>query len=156
MAGGYKKYCDKKWLYSRYCEKELSISEIAKECRVGFTTNSRWLARFEIRGIKPYNIDRKGPKAPYWRGGRYKDNASGYIWVYNPEHPSCTKKGYVLEHRLTTEKFIGRYLRGNEIIHHKNKIKSDNRIENLEIVVLGEPNCGEIICPFCDKKFKVG
>ena len=151
-----KKYQDKKWSLKKYRREKLSISEIAKECNVSFMTIARWLYRFKIRKIKSRGISRRGQKAGYWKGGRYKDNASGYVWVYNPNHPSCTKKGYVLEHRLTIEKFIGRYLRGNEIIHHKNKEKDDNRIENLEIIVLGEPNCGKVRCPFCNKKFKAG
>jgi len=151
-----KKYQDKNWLYEKYYKEELCVSEIAGKCGVGITTISRWAARFEIRKIRPYKGSRKGPQNPYWAGGRYKDHTSGYIWVYNPDHPSVTQKGYVLEHRLVVEKLIGRYLRTNEIIHHKNKIKDDNRIENLEIIVLGEPNCGEVKCPFCNKKFKVG
>ncbi|MBU4274401.1 HNH endonuclease [Patescibacteria group bacterium] len=151
-----KNYFNKEWLLMQYCEKHLSVSKIADECEVGFTTISRWLERFEIREKRPYNADRKGVKAPFWRGGRYKDNHSGYVWVYNPEHPLCNKRGYVLEHRLAMEKFIGRHLRGNEIIHHKNKKKDDNRINNLEIIFIGEPNCGKIICPFCNKEFKMG
>jgi hypothetical protein len=151
-----KKYQDKKWLRIQYYEKKLSVSEIAKECGTGITTISRWASRFEIREMRPYKGNRKGPENPYWRGGKYKDHTSGYIWVYNPDHPSCTKKGYVLEHRLIVEKFIGRYLRTNEIIHHKNKIKDDNKLKNLEMIVLGEPNCAKIMCPFCNKKFKVG
>lgn len=151
-----KSYFRKEWLIIEYCEKKLSVSEIAEECGVGFTTISRWLERFEIRGKRPCNVDRKGPKAPFWRGGRYKDNHSGYVWVHNPEHPLCNKKGYVLEHRLVMEKFIGRNLKSNEIIHHRNKIKDDNKIENLEIIFVGEPNCGEVECPYCNKKFRVG
>lgn len=151
-----KKYQDKKWSLKKYRREKLSISEIARECDVSFMTIARWLDRFKIRKIKSRGISRRGQKAGYWKGGRYKDNASGYIWIYNPNHPSCTKKGYVLEHRLAIEKFIGRYLRGNEIVHHKNKIKDDNRIKNLEIIVLGKPNCGNVICPFCNKKFKMG
>jgi len=151
-----KKYCNKKWLLAKYKGEKFSVPEIAKECNVGFMTIARWLDRFGIRKIKSYGIIRRGPKAGYWKGGRYKDNASGYVWVFNPNHPSCTKKGYVLEHRLVMEKFMGRHLRPNEIVHHKNKMKDDNRIENLEVVVLGEPNCGEVKCPFCNKKFKVG
>jgi hypothetical protein len=153
-----KKYQDKKWLYKKYCKQKMRVSEIARKCgvNVNITTISRWLARFKIREIRPYKGSRKGPEAPYWKGGRYKDNTSGYVLIYNPDHPSCTKKGYVLEHRLIMEKFIGRYLRGNEVVHHRNKIKDDNKIENLEIIVLGEPNCGKVRCPFCNRKFKVG
>ena len=150
------KHWNKKWLRVKYKEEKLSVSEIAKECEVSFKTITRWLDRFGIRKIKSYGYTRRGPEAGYWKGGRYKDNTSGRVWIYSPDHPSCTKKGYVLEHRLVMEKFIGRYLRLNEIIHHKNKIVDDNRLENLEIIVLGEPNCGEVICPFCNKKFEVG
>jgi len=151
-----KKYQNKNWLYKRCCREQFSVSEIAKECSVGITTISRWAAKFRIREIRPYKGSRKGPKNPCWGGGRYKDNTSGYVWLYNPKHPSSTKKGYVLEHRLVMEKFIGRHLRGNEIVHHKNKIKDDNKINNLEIVILGEPSCGRVLCPFCNKEFKAG
>ena len=151
-----KNYFDKEWLLIQYSEKHLSVSNIADECGVGFTTISRWLERFEIREKRPYNGDRKGSKAPFWRGGRYKDNRSGYIYVYSPDHPFKKKGGYVLEHRLVMEKFVGRHLRANEIIHHRNKIKDDNRIDNLEIIFVGEPNCGKVMCPYCDKEFKMG
>lgn len=150
-----KKYQDKGWLYKKYCKEELSLSEIAKECGVEITTVSRWAAKFEIRKIRVYKGNHRGSKNPYWDGGKYKDNNSGYIWVYKPNHPSATKKGYILEHRLKMEKLIGRHLRGNEIVHHKSKIKNDNKIENLEIIVLGEPSCGKVFCPFCDKEFKI-
>lgn len=150
------KYRNKKWLLVKYKEEKLSIPEIAKQCEVTFMTIARWLDRFGIRKMKSFGISRRGSKAGYWKGGRYKDNTSGYVWIFTPDHSSCTKRGYVLEHRLVMEKFIGRYLRGNEIIHHKNKIKDDNRVKNLEIIVLGEPNCGKVLCPFCNKKFKMG
>ena len=48
------------------------------------------------------------------------------------------KNGYVLEHRFIMCEYLGRILRPDEVVHHKNKIKTDNRIENLEIMTNSE------------------
>ena len=71
-------------------------------------------------------------------GGHKKTRKDGYVSIYLPSHPFCNKEGYVMEHILTMEKEIGRFIKENEIVHHKNKIRNDNRIENLQIMTFKE------------------
>ena len=148
-------YSNKKWLEGQYI-KDKSISKIASKCGVAVTTISRWLVRFGIRETRTYGgSSKKGVNNPHWNGGKYIDRLNGYVRVHNPNHPLVNNRGYVFEHRLVMENFLGRYLRRNEIVHHRNKIKTDNRIENLELIVLGKVNGGDVMCPHCNKIFKL-
>ena len=67
-----------------------------------------------------------------------KIDKDGYFLIRRIDHSFCRKDGYVLEHRLVMEKKLGRYLDKNEIVHHINEIKNDNRIENLKLMIRGE------------------
>lgn len=83
----------------------------------------------------PRTIDTAQGSAHHnWRGGRIK-HSDGYWLVYAPDHPAgANSKGYVLEHRLVMERMLGRYLTPNELVHHINEVKTDNRPENLELM----------------------
>jgi predicted RNA-binding Zn-ribbon protein involved in translation (DUF1610 family) len=85
-----------------------------------------------------------------------------YNYMKVKAHPNATKHGYVLEHRIVVENHLNRILDKSEVVHHKNHNKKDNRIENLEVMILNEhatlhahehgrkwvklkcPNCGVI------------
>lgn len=75
-------------------------------------------------------------KNPNEFGGHKKKRRDGYIEIYCPNHPSANKSGYVMEHILIMEKAIGRHITKDEVIHHKNRIRDDNRIENLDLMTL--------------------
>lgn len=71
-------------------------------------------------------------------GNTYKD-ADGYIRLKMRDHPAVSKTGYIAEHRLVMEKHIGRYLYPEETVHHKNGVRDDNRLENLELWTKAHP-----------------
>lgn len=63
--------------------------------------------------------------------GHTKLHNRGYVQAYCPLHPKANSCGYVMLHTVIMEQHIGRYLTDDEVAHHINHVRSDNRIENL-------------------------
>lgn len=76
----------------------------------------------------------KGSGNPNFTGGKYTDD-KGYIRVLRPQH-EFQNAGYVYEHRLVMEDYLGRLLQPWETVHHINEVKLDNRVENLFLTTI--------------------
>jgi len=108
------------------------------ECRIKISASKKGMRvspRTEFKkGMIPWNFGKKGfgarEKNGNWKGGiRY--DIGGYIIILDPTNVMSGKSGYVLEHRLVVSNILGRPLDKKEDVHHINKIKDDNRPENL-------------------------
>lgn len=91
------------------------------------------------------------------------DKGVGYMYCYNPSHPLANKAGKVYEHRYVMSVHLGRWLSSDEVVHHKDKDRTNNDINNLELtnardhaILHAIENGTEYIdvhCLHCNKQF---
>lgn len=97
--------------------------------------NGKPVSKTTIEAVKKANTRNYDGINKY---GHTKVRNDGYIKAYAPLHPKATKDGFVMLHRIIYERHIGRYLTDDEVVHHINHNRSDNRIENLKLMTKKE------------------
>lgn len=153
---------EKDKLYTLYISQNKSMREIAESLNVSVGSIYKYIKKYNIETREPHKGFRgkhhtretKEKISKAHKGkivtqetrnkmseskrlnkeGHKKQRSDGYISVYYPTHPKATKGGYIFEHHLVMENHIGRFLNDNEVVHHINHIRNDNRIENLRLM----------------------
>lgn len=127
----------KEFLIKEYVENKRSMTSIAKELNITWVVVSRYLDKYQIQK-RTKSEQQKGAGGSNWKGGRRK-TSSGYIEIYMPNHPNANVRGCIYEHDYAIEQSIlHRPLNENEVVHHKNRIKDDNRLCNLQLLTKQE------------------
>jgi hypothetical protein len=110
-------------IFSNDTKRKISISKTG-------TKNAQW-GTHRSKDERQYlsrilSGTRTGSANPAWKGG-VRIDGNGYETVRVHEH------FYLLTHRLIMERILGRKLQGEEVVHHVNRNRKDNRPENLAL-----------------------
>lgn len=77
----------------------------------------------------------------------------GYMYARTePVHPKANSNGLYPLHRVLIEIHLNRILEKNEAVHHKDENKSNNAIENLEVITNSEHakhHAKKVTCQSC-------
>lgn len=153
-------------IISKYQDEKMPMAKIAEELNIAVGTVYNVCKRHGVKSRpqhegflgKAHNADARAKISAAHKGktvsqetknkiadakkihsiGHKKRRCDGYICIYYPDYPKCTKDGYVMEHVYIMEQHLGRLLTDDEIVHHINKKRDDNRLENLMLMTKSE------------------
>ncbi len=128
--------------------KQFGLWTVVKLCRGGKKRQS-WLCRCACgseRVLTTYNLSRNhikscgcarprfGDKNQNWKGGRHL-TTEGYVSLTRPVGflGKLSAAGKVREHVFVMTQHLGRALYPGETVHHKNGVRHENNIDNLEL-----------------------
>jgi len=115
------RFCSKK------CSSKFRSKKTEKECK---HCGKKFITLRNEFCSKKCVIDFKNENGIFKKNGFWFEN--GYKVLY-------TENGNgIKEHIKIMEDYIGRKLKKNECVHHKNLDRLDNRIENLQLMTIGE------------------
>lgn len=121
LKNGNIKFCSKKCMgESKRTGKFINCKQCGK---IFYTTRNELCSKECAAAYRSKNSEHK----------TYIEN--GYIVQYEKGY---NKKGNVKQHRKVMEDYLGRKLTSEEVVHHINENKMDNRIENLEVMLRGK------------------
>ncbi len=134
-------YLDQRKKHCLFCNKLITqhkrISYCTDECQYNsFLLRSKIYKTRKRR--KSQGLPENHPRLIKPKGSGHIEQ-HGYKTIYMPGHPNSKNGGRILEHQYIMSEHLGRPLKEGENVHHKNGIRDDNRIENLELWHRGQP-----------------
>lgn len=132
---------------------EEEIDRICRDCgNLFIATGTKKLcvtcrnAISKISAIKAAEVNKKNYKI-----GQLKKNNQGYMLIW-------TGNDWKFQHRILMEQKINRPLEKHETVHHKNGIRHDNSLDNLELWVGGiryGQRAEDVKCHHCGTPYKI-
>lgn len=123
-----------RWLYSEMGGEIPEGMQLARLCG-----NRACICPFHMQPMTQKEIAQRAFGSPEGSRKRYPN---GYVTVKRNGQ-------WVYEHRAVTEEAFGRTLGANELVHHINGVRDDNRLENLQVMRHGQPPGQVFRCAEC-------
>lgn len=122
---------------------ELKIVDPERKCKVegceesyrarGYCKRHEHLARERVRKSKRLTDSRVQDGDGYLLVCIRKEYPQVFETTWGRKKYLGWRSSWYQEHRLVMELHLGRALSSREIVHHKNGVRDDNRVENLEL-----------------------